>query len=188
MSQNQPREKDAFSPYLRGEYREAFPVLKELADEGDVDALLAVGWMQECGLGTERDISKAYENYKIAHEIGSLDATHRLGLLLVSEGKQEEAKSVLESGANRNSLSCMLQLGILLLNNPSSGADVDKGWSFIERSADLGNIFAKRKWWSFQWNSSNSIFARFHLLIDLIPLFWEGVREIIRDPHSEKVF
>ena len=79
---------------------EAAAVFKEGWEAGDADGLFYIGRMQELGLGTPADISKAVAVYRKASDEGSAQAANRLGLLHL------DGNGVLQDYAEARKLVC----------------------------------------------------------------------------------
>lgn len=78
--------------YKKGEYKRAFPILKELAEEGQSHAQVAIGTMYHLGLGDlKRDEDEALKWYALAAAQGNGLASNNYGAILHSRGDREGA-------------------------------------------------------------------------------------------------
>ena len=175
----------AFEAYDKGNYEDAYPVLSRLAEEGDVQSLLAVGWMCETGAVHIPDPETARKYYQRAADSGSADAINRLGRLLLSEGYVVQARSTFELGAERGITSCMYHLGRVLLRNPTNENDAENGIKCLEKAANRGHLFAKRQILSIKWSSTNSIFTRSFIFLKVVLLISSFLKEGILNPNSD---
>ena len=175
----------AFEAYDKGNYEDAYPVLSRLAEEGDVQSLLAVGWMCETGAVHIPDPETARKYYQRAADSGSADAINRLGRLLLSEGYVVQARSTFELGAERGITSCMYHLGRVLLRNPTNENDAENGIKWLEKAAHRGHLFAKRKIFSIQWSSTKSIITRSFIFLRFVSFLFVVLKEGILHPNSD---
>ena len=65
----------------RGEYEDAYKVLRPLAEQGNAEAQFYMGHMYLTGQGVTKDPTEAARWYRLAAEQGNSDAEHRLGLM-----------------------------------------------------------------------------------------------------------
>lgn len=78
--------------YKKGEYNLAFPILKELAENGHSHAQVAIATMYHLGLGDiKRDEDEALKWYALAASQGNGLASNNYGTILHSRGDQEGA-------------------------------------------------------------------------------------------------
>lgn len=78
--------------YKKGEYKRAFSILKELAEEGHPHAQVAIATIYHLGLGDlKRDEDEALKWYVLAATQGNGLASNNYGAILHSRGDQEGA-------------------------------------------------------------------------------------------------
>ena len=70
--------KKAVELFENDKYDEALPIFKELAREGDAEAMYYLGMMYYEGWGVKKDENRAIEWWKKANRRGSLDAKYML--------------------------------------------------------------------------------------------------------------
>lgn len=71
----------ALDMFERGEPAQALPMIRKYADQGNAEALCALGRARELGLGTAVDSARAEESYRAAMARDSAEAAGRLGLM-----------------------------------------------------------------------------------------------------------
>ena len=64
----------AFAQIQKGNYKAAAPVIRQFAEQGDVDAQYQLAFMYEHGLGVKADYAAAAKWYQPAAELGNADA------------------------------------------------------------------------------------------------------------------
>lgn len=75
---------DPFKAYQQGDYKTAIKGLTVLSSQGDTDALTHLGVIYHMGLGTEKDLEKAFTYYEQAAKQNHAPAQYNLGLLYQS--------------------------------------------------------------------------------------------------------
>lgn len=70
--------KKAIELFENDKYEEALPLFKELAKEGNAEAMYYIGMMYYEGWGVEKSQEQAVEWWKKANRRGSLDAKYML--------------------------------------------------------------------------------------------------------------
>ena len=72
---------EAYAAYQKGDYKQALKEYKKLAKQGNANAQLALGVMNEEGQGVPQNIFKAEEWYLKAANQGNAVAQHIIGLM-----------------------------------------------------------------------------------------------------------
>lgn len=67
--------------YRDGNYAAAFTYWKPMAEAGNADAQVYLGWLYSRGLGVEKDYAASADWYRRAAEQGDPNAQYELGLL-----------------------------------------------------------------------------------------------------------
>jgi TPR repeat protein len=168
-------------------YKEAYDLLVPLAGEESEYALLALGWMHENGVFVGIDLGLAQSYYRHAAALGSLEAHLRLGLLLNDAGQKVEARTILEKGAEMGNLGCMNEFGAMLFEGEGGPADVKTGIAWLERAANQGHFFARRKLLSIMSRNSRSFLTKIFVFSRIIALSVKAGVESLRNSNSEKL-
>ncbi|MDG6471886.1 tetratricopeptide repeat protein, partial [Glaesserella parasuis] len=71
----------AYQYYEQQNYQAAFPIFKELAEQGDAVAQFSLGLMYSKGRGVNQDYHQAVKWYQKAAEQGDAEAQFNLGLM-----------------------------------------------------------------------------------------------------------
>jgi TPR repeat protein len=90
----------------KGDFKEAFRLLKILEKKNSHYALLTLGWMYETGTLGSADNLAALEYYQRSVSAGSTAAMFELGRLQVRLGDETAARSTFEAGARRDLEEC----------------------------------------------------------------------------------
>jgi uncharacterized protein len=72
---------DAVAAYGRREYATVLRLLRPLANQGDADAQMRLGFMYHFGRGVPQDYAEAVKWYRLAADQGNASAQHGLGFL-----------------------------------------------------------------------------------------------------------
>ncbi len=72
--------KQAQIAYFFQEYHKALAIWRRLADKGHVESMASLAWLYHAGLGTPKDLARAYELYTKAAEKGQAVAQNNLGV------------------------------------------------------------------------------------------------------------
>ena len=175
------------SAYANGRYKEELPLLYELAKQDNVEALLLVAWTNETGAAGENDTEKAIISYRRAADLGSCDALYRLGRIFEKSDDMECALKVFEAGASQDHLPCISALGLLLLKSSESPEKTRIGMDWLNRAADRGHIFARKKLIFLRLEETNSLVFVLCSFVTLTLLRLEYLFERKRDKYSDKI-
>lgn len=129
----------------RKRYEEAFEAYRNLANAGDPQCQVFLGWMYHEGLGTTRDVDEARAWFEKAALLGSKEGAFYCGRSAAAFGKHEEAVRWYRKAASQEYGPALLWLGLVHLRGHGVEKDLPKGISFLERAAKTGNYFAKRE-------------------------------------------
>jgi TPR repeat protein len=135
----------AFEAYRNGKYQDALPTLSALADQGDVDALLALAWVNESGATGSQNLELAKLCYQRAADLGSSDALYRLGRILRKSNDLPGALAAFERGAKQEYLPCISALGTLLVRTASNPDQTRVGMRWLNDAAARGHFFARKE-------------------------------------------
>lgn len=129
---------NAKNAYSKGDYVTALPLLKKLAEEGDVDALGNVGNMYAFGQGVTKDLSIAAIYWEKAAKKGLGSAMGNLAALYASgQGGYEldmaEAAKWYKRSAEHRHFSSMLSISVMYFNGQGVPQDHIKSlaWSAL---------------------------------------------------------
>src|SRR5512134_1902679 len=85
---------DAVKAYERGEYKTAYQLLKPLAEQGNSNAQVMLGFMYDQGRGVPRDYAEMEKWYRRAAKQGNIGAQYTLRLM-----KERAEKEMWHRGA-----------------------------------------------------------------------------------------
>ena len=172
----------------REEYREAERLLSSLSDQGSIYALKALAWMNENGCTGNKDTKAAQWFYEQAISMGSTDALLDFGVFLSKEGRQNEARTVFEQGAERGNLGCIGELGWMLVNGIGGDTRKAEGREMLEEAANQGHLFAQRRIISLDLSNRPSFIKRIALFGRLLVVAWKAFFELYKDRRSNKIW
>ncbi|MEM9169737.1 MAG: tetratricopeptide repeat protein [Pseudomonadota bacterium] len=137
----------AFEKLSAGDFDEARRIAEPLAAAGDVNAMHMVGFLDERGLGGEKNMKRAIEYYFKAANGGSADAQFALGeLAYLGEGvSQDYARAVswFEIAAGNGHVQAMVRLGMLYAEGLGAKADQKKAVNYFRKAGELGDAGAQ---------------------------------------------
>jgi TPR repeat protein len=169
-------------------YHEAQLLLTAISDQGSVYALEALAWINENGRTGNKDRKAARFFYEQAISRGSTDALLDLGLLLLKEGRQSEARTVFEQGAGRGHLGCLGELGWMLANGIGGDSCKAEGLERLEEAANRGHLFTRRRMISLELSGRPSFMKRIALFGRLLAVAWNTFLETYRNRRSDKIW
>ena len=172
----------------RREFHEAERLLSLLLDQGSVYAPMALAWINENGCIGAKDTKAAQYFYEQAISRGSTDAFLDLGLLLLKEGHQDEAREVFEKGAERGNIGCIGELGWMLVNGAGGDIRRAEGREMLEEASNRGHLFAQRRIISLELSDSPSLIKRIALFARLLVVAWKVFFEAYRNRRSNKIW
>lgn len=172
----------------REEYQEAERLLSSLSDQGSLYALKALAWIKENGCTGNKDPRAAEWFYEQAISRGSTEAFMDFGLFLCKEGRQNEARTVFEQGAERGNLGCLGELGWMLVNGIGGDTRRAEGREMLEEAAKQGHLFAQRRIISLDLSNRPSLIRRMALFGRLLAVGWKSFFEIYRNRRSNKIW
>ena len=76
---------DGWDAYERQDYKTAYKLWLPLAEQGDADAQVLLGFMYEKGQGVPQDYKEAVKWYRLSAEQGHAKAQYNLGLMYEQE-------------------------------------------------------------------------------------------------------
>ncbi|WP_294108243.1 SPOR domain-containing protein [Sphingomonas sp.] len=134
MAQSKQSVKDGVDAYQRGEFRRAVDIWRPFAIKGDADAQFNLGQAYNFGRGVPVDLGLAEQWYGRAAAQGHEAATLNYGLILLRNGKRDEAVPWLEKAASRGQPIAQLQLGTMLFNGDSVPKDWVRAYALVTRA------------------------------------------------------
>lgn len=180
-------DKQASSAYTKGKYKEALPLLSELAKQDNVAVLLAVAWINETGAAGEKNTKDAINYYRRAADLGSCDALYRLGRIFEKSNDFGDTFKVFEQGALQEHLPCISALGLLMLRLSNNPEEIKIGMHWLNYAADRGHIFARKQIICRKYKNTNSFRDVLWMFFRLTLLQFEYFIEKMKDKHSVKI-
>ena len=139
--------RDAFSKLQGGDYAEARSMIAPLVEKSNRDALHMLGFMEERGLGADKNLSRAIELYAAAAAAGSADAQFALGeLALLGEGVREDperAVAWLRLAAQQGHVQAKIRLGMIYSQGRGVSTDQGEAVRYFKEAAERGDAGAQ---------------------------------------------
>ncbi len=137
---------DAFA--ARGNYKQAFPLYRQLAEAGDSESMVNVGYLYYDGWGVSQDYGEAAKWFKKAGDAGETKVMSTLGLMYAM-GRGVEQNDKLAVEWNRKAAAVgdpigMLGLGAMYYSGRGVPKDLTEAANWYRKAAALGNEAAKQ--------------------------------------------
>ena len=138
-----------FGEYVEQDYFKASQYLKDAAFGGSSDAMYLFAWMYAFGQGVTSDYDRAIFWANRAVNNGNSGGYQVIGNMY-KYGKTTPidlsyARHYYELGIEMGNLPCMEELADIYLNETNDDYDFDKGYSLLEKAANLGSTSAMLK-------------------------------------------
>jgi uncharacterized protein len=128
----------------RGHFSDAYAYSLPLAEQGEVDAQLYVGWMLHTGKGVTKNLREAEEWYRRAIAANSVRAEFNLGSLFWNSRDFPRALEWFERAGADGFGPALYHLGRMYRHGVGVAASPAKAREYVERAARLGHIYARR--------------------------------------------
>ena len=123
----------------------AFQLYEQLAQEGNAECQVFVGWMLSEGVGCAKDEARARTFFEQAaaqdHPIGSF----YFARWLTKQGEHERAYAFYQDGARRNHLPSVFRVGYSLARGRGVPTDLRRAYKTLGVAARQGHAFAMRE-------------------------------------------
>lgn len=169
-------------------FHEAERLLSLLSEQGSVYSLKALAWINENGCLGAKDTKAAQYFYEQAILRGSTDALLDLGLLLLDEGRQDEAREVFEKGAESGNIGCIGELGWMLANGAEDDVRRADGREMLEEASNRGHLLAQRRIISLDLSDGPSLLKRIALFGRLLVVAGKVFFEAYGNRRSNKIW
>jgi len=121
-------------------FQEAYTAYLSLAEDGQLDAQVMVGWMKENGRGVSRDLAGALEWYRKAAERGSSVAEFHLGTVLMKTGEKSEAFLWYTKAASSAYMPAVYRLAWAYESGTGTPIDKDLAGTLFKKNASRGHL------------------------------------------------
>lgn len=116
--------------------------LQELANQGDAEAQISLGWMYLNGESVSQDYFKAAEWYEKAANQGLVEAQYNIGVMHTNgTGVSQDyakAKQWFEKAANQGVAQAQFNLGVMYANGTGVRQDDTKAIELFQNACDKG--------------------------------------------------
>jgi TPR repeat protein len=125
--------------YDKGNYVVAYEHFYTLAAEGDTSSQLNIGNMLLNGVGSEKNVDKAYEWYKKAADNADSEAQYIYGRYCIERGKDNEGIEYLVRSGDGGYADAVYDLaGFFLHGLHTCSTDLEKAMTLYEQAAFMG--------------------------------------------------
>jgi hypothetical protein len=130
---------------LRTDPAQALNDLEALASRDSLMSMVYLGWAYSKGDGLDQDARKAEEWYRKAADAGSVMAGFYLGVLLLNQGRFEQAIREFELGVKSEFTPSIDRLGKMYFYGLGVPSDILKAKELWQRAANRGHVRAMRR-------------------------------------------
>ncbi len=127
------------------QFSEALRIYEDFANRGDMQCQVFSGWMTYEGLGTPKNVERAFIWFQKAADKGSSEGAFYCGKMLVTQGRYAEADSWFSNAARTNFGPAVLWMGLLRTRGLIADSDFAAGLSYLREAVRLGNLPAQRE-------------------------------------------
>lgn len=143
-TQNHSLLMNAYADMNAGRYEKARQTFSQLADAGEHQALVYLGWMDEQGLGGLPNEQQAELRYKSSAESGDCIASYYYGCLKLKQGALDEALVLFSSAAENGHPSAAYWVSALYGGEKGYPKNREMEIIYLEKAASLGHVYARR--------------------------------------------
>jgi hypothetical protein len=119
--------------------KKAAKIWKRAVELGDVEAMVSLGELHQRGSAVKLDKKKAMQLYRMAADRGDAFGQNKVGILLDSEEKFEEAFRYYALAANQGYNHAENNLACCYMDGAGTEVDLGKARYWFERAAAKGN-------------------------------------------------
>lgn len=151
-----PSDNAAFQKYYRGEYAKSYPLLLELSQKNNAEALYLLANIKLYGYGERKNLAKGLEYMHLAADKNNLRAQMYLGAYYLNDKNNlKEALKWLKKAANQGDASAQLFTGLCYLYGLDTKKNTDVARKYFIMAAkndvamaqyELGQIFLKSRY------------------------------------------
>lgn len=135
----------AHTHLLNGDTQTALPLLETLAKEGDVEAMVLLGWAYLNGFGVPQNITVAKTHLSNAVAAGSVEGAFYIGRALGMEGNFSAAIEHYRLAAEHDYAPAWFRLGLAYRDGRGVGQDIDQAYKFLTLAATSRHRMAIRE-------------------------------------------
>jgi TPR repeat protein len=129
---------------LDDRFQEAYERCLPLAEAGDAEAQMYVGWMHHVGKGVDKDLEEAERWYHRALPAHSPRVEFFLASICLEKGHGDEEIEWIRRAASKGSPPALYELGRAHWFGTGVAEDRQKAWTYYDEAARLGHVFACR--------------------------------------------
>lgn len=164
----------------------AFDIYRSLAERGNTECQVFLGWMYYRGQGVPKNDQKAEEWIARAANSGDIPAVYSYGNFSNNRGDYMHAKLYYQRAAAAGYSPALYQLGVMYLRGLGVENRDDVAFEYFDNAARQGHIFARRERSLMLVRGYRGILFVPMGLVGLLASFIVGIRTVIKDPYSEK--
>jgi len=138
---------DAVAAYDRGDYATAYPLIKQMAQQGMPGAQFILGLIYDKGQGVPQNDTKAVKWYRKAAEQGLAEAQYDLGVMYATgQGVQQnlsEAEKWFRKAAEQGIAEAQYNLGVMYDQGYGVSQDDSEAVRWYQKSSEQGDVDAQ---------------------------------------------
>jgi len=186
-TQNHDRLMSAYADMNAGRYEKARQTFNQLADAGEQQALVYLGWMDEQGFGGSANEQQAELRYKRLADSGDHVASYYYGALKLRQGSLSEALVAFVGAAEGGHPSAAYWASALYGGENGFPRNREKEIFYLKQAASFGHVYARRDLAKMQVTEAKSLGAKVKSLCVYFFEKMKGVYLISRNQHDPRV-
>lgn len=171
----------------REDWDEVYERCKPLAEAGQLDAQVYLGWMFLQGKGVDKSDTQASRWLSAAADKGSGEANYYLGVLATRRKDGTSAVRLFEQAAARGFSPAYYRLGLLYERGNILQKDVDRATALYRKGAEARHVFAMKRLSLILRSGRFGFWQRFAGILLIIKAIVIATGTASRDPYSERL-
>ncbi len=178
---------EAAKSYNEGNFKFAYDKYLELAEQGNGESQVFVGWMLDKGIGINRNTELAKYWFKRAADLGSAQGAFYYSLHLIQHENYEEAFNWITKAASKGDVPSIFRLGHMYVHGRGTKTDLKKGLYYLKIAAKQGNIYAKRELAVLDMQGRRGLLRKIFSPFKFLYILFLGLTTVIRDRYSDDI-
>lgn len=168
-------------------YGDAYAAYLPLAEEGQLEAQIMLGWMKENGQGVSRDLTGALEWYRKAAERESSVAQFYLGAILMQTGAHSEALLWYKKSAAAEYMPAVYRLAWAYESGRGTSIDKDQALTLFKQNANRGHLPSKMALAQKMFQGTQGHFMRLWGLYEVLKTYLMTVVVAWKDMRDDRI-
>ena len=177
----------AYADMNAGRYDAARAALESLVSEGEMRALLYLGWIYERGLGNAVDEQKAANCYRALCARNDPDACYHAASLMFRRGDTLGALELHVQAADMGHPSAAYWASAILDGEGGLQPDPQRSARYLKLAADCGHMFARRDLAKQQFRAGRGLWEKVLALVKYLSAVLRGFALLAKNTDDPRV-